>query len=867
VEPLKTLFSPHPYLPHGHCYLWQTPLVGLHLISDLTIALAYFSIPAMLFYFVNQRRDVPFLNIFILFGAFIALCGFGHLLEIWTLWYPAYWLTGIEQAATALVSCYATLQLWTFLPSLLSLKTPEQLDAAQQKLQREISERQQAEQILKNIVEGTASATGEAFFSALVENLGLALGVRHVFLAEMVSDRPKRLKTLAFWAQEELIENMEYELAGTPCEPVLEQRELKYYPNNLQEYFPKATGLAAMEAQCYLGVPLLDGQGQVLGILCMNHNRALEREEITREIVQIFAARASVELQRQRAESALQRAYDELEVRVKERTAELAAANATLQRREASLQEQQNGLLTLATDRNLYAGNLGAALESITEVACNTLGVERCGVWLYNKNKSALYCVDWYEKASCAHGQGQKVSASDSQSYLQTLTTGSAIATCDLHRYSQKAEVNTTYLEPFSVAAVLSVPIYLQGDRVGILSIEQGETERTWEIEEQNFVSHLGYMTALAMEASERKQAEAALAKSERQLRLIIDALPVCISYVDAQQCYQLANKTYETWFGCPHEAIRGKSLRSIIGEDAYQVVRPQVVRALRGERVRYEAKVPYRNGGARYVEGVLVPDVDEEAQVRGFYAMVADISDRKQAEESLKQEVHERRKTEFALRLAQNQSDRLLLNILPEKIAGELKQGKRTLAEHFNDVTVLFADIVGFTSLAAHLEPIALVDRLNQIFSAFDKLTQKYGLEKIKTIGDAYMVVGGVPTPQKNHAEAIADMALEMQRAIANFSHLNRQLLQMRIGINTGAVVAGVIGIQKFSYDLWGDAVNLASRMEASAEPGMIQVAPETYERLKEKYWFEKRGAIEIKGKGEMTTYWLMGEKEKQWR
>ncbi|MDY6781548.1 MAG: adenylate/guanylate cyclase domain-containing protein [Cyanobacteriota bacterium] len=867
MEILKTLFSSSPYIPHGHCYLWQTPLVGLHLVSDLTIALSYFSIPAMLLYFASQRRDVPFLNVFILFGAFIILCGLGHLLEIWTLWHPTYWLTGVEQAATALVSCYTAVQLWTLLPKFLSLKSPEQLDAANRKLQREMVERQQAEQILKNIVEGTASTTGEAFFSALVENLALALGVRHVFLAEMTGMEPKRLKTLAFWARESLAENIEYDLAGTPCEPVIEERQLKYYPTEVQKSFPKATGLAAMGAQCYLGVPLLDGQGQVLGILCMNSDRTLEREDLARDLVQVFATRASVELQRQSAESALQRAYDELEARVKERTAELATANATLQRREASLQRQQGGLLTLATDRNLYAGNLGAALERITEVACNTLGVERCGVWLHNQNKSALYCVNRYEKATCTHVQGQKVAISDDRHYAQTLAADSAIATCDVGGNSQATEVNATYTEPLSVAAVLSVPIYLQGDRVGILSVEQGETERKWEIEEQNFASYLGYMTALAMEASERKQAEAALTKSERRLRLIIDALPACVSYVDAQQYYQLANKTYETWFGCPQEAIRGKTLRSVIGEEAYQVVRSHVVRALRGEAVRYEAKVPYRDGGTRYIDAALVPDVDEEAQVKGFYAMVADISDRKKAEESLKKEVDERRKTEFALRLAQNQSERLLRNILPEKIAGQLKEGKRTLAEYFNEVTILFADLVGFTPLAAHLEPIALVDRLNEIFSAFDELAGKYDLEKIKTIGDAYMVVGGVPTAKANHAEAIADMALEMQRAIEHYSRTHRESLQMRIGINTGSVVAGVIGIQKFSYDLWGDAVNLASRMEASGEPGRIQVSPETYKRLQHQYWFEKRGTIQVKGKGEMTTYWLMEPKERRWR
>jgi PAS domain S-box-containing protein len=233
------------------------------------------------------------------------------------------------------------------------------------------------------------------------------------------------------------------------------------------------------------------------------------------------------------------------------------------------------------------------------------------------------------------------------------------------------------------------------------------------------------------------------------------------------------------------------------------------------------------------------------------------DITDRKQAEE--------------ALRLEQDKSERLLLNILPKLIAHRLKQDQPTLAkqsgaapiaESFDDVTILFADIVGFTPLSARLEPIELVNLLNQIFSTFDHLAQQYGLEKIKTIGDAYMVVGGLPVPNDNHAEAIGHMALDMQQAIHRFQLEQGESFQIRIGINTGPVVAGVIGINKFIYDLWGDAVNVASRMESSGIPGKIQVTQETYQRLKDKFEFEERGAIVVKGKGKMMTYWLTERK-----
>ena len=225
---------------------------------------------------------------------------------------------------------------------------------------------------------------------------------------------------------------------------------------------------------------------------------------------------------------------------------------------------------------------------------------------------------------------------------------------------------------------------------------------------------------------------------------------------------------------------------------------------------------------------------------------MVAhDISDRKLAEE--------------ALRLQQEKSEQLLLNILPEPIAQQLKQNPGVIAEQFNEVTIMFADLVEFTPLSAHLKPIELVNLLNQIFSTFDELAQRLRLEKIKTIGDAYMVAAGLPIPRVDHAQAIAQMALAMREAVEGFQSELSDNLQIRIGINTGVVVAGVIGTNKFIYDLWGDAVNIASRMESSGQPGSIQVTEATYERLKDEYVFQKRGAIKVKGKGEMVTYWLI--------
>ena len=211
-------------------------------------------------------------------------------------------------------------------------------------------------------------------------------------------------------------------------------------------------------------------------------------------------------------------------------------------------------------------------------------------------------------------------------------------------------------------------------------------------------------------------------------------------------------------------------------------------------------------------------------------------------------------------LQAEQEKSEQLLLNILPMPIANRLKQQEQTIADDFPSATVLFADIVGFTELSGEISPIELVEILNVIFSEFDYLAEKHSLEKIKTIGDAYMVVGGLPTPNLLHAEAIARMALDMLETINQFARETGKDFQIRIGINTGPVIAGVIGTKKYIYDLWGDTVNIASRMESQGLPGKIQVTAAAYDLLKDSFNLESRGLIDVKGKGKMECYLLIG-------
>jgi class 3 adenylate cyclase len=206
--------------------------------------------------------------------------------------------------------------------------------------------------------------------------------------------------------------------------------------------------------------------------------------------------------------------------------------------------------------------------------------------------------------------------------------------------------------------------------------------------------------------------------------------------------------------------------------------------------------------------------------------------------------------------------SERLLLNVLPSPIADRLKGGETLIVDRFDAVSVMFADIVGFTMMSAKTSPEKLVTMLNSLFRSFDDLAERHGIEKIKTIGDAYMAVAGVPEPIADHAVAMAHMAVDMLDVVHTYAREHAIPLDIRIGIHSGSVVAGVIGTKKFIYDLWGDTVNTASRMESHGVPGRVQVSEVTANALGGEFELEDRGALEIKGKGKMHTFLLAAQR-----
>jgi|GEM_PF-978492 len=265
------------------------------------------------------------------------------------------------------------------------------------------------------------------------------------------------------------------------------------------------------------------------------------------------------------------------------------------------------------------------------------------------------------------------------------------------------------------------------------------------------------------------------------------------------------------------------------------------------GSVSEFESEIYRKDGSTIWVAENVRSIVGEDGEVVCFEGSV--------------QNVTQRRRTEHELRRQRRRTEQLLLSILPQPIAERLKQGEKLIVDSFKQAAVMFADIANFTAISSDLPPESVVDLLNSVFSTFDQLAELKRLEKVKTIGDAYMVVGGVPTPIPDPAGAIADMALAMQKVAQTFDAVGDQAITLRIGIHLGPVTAGVIGAQKFSYDLWGDTVNVASRMETLGEPGRIQVTQELYDQLCDRYRFQERGLIDVKGKGEMKTYWLVGK------
>lgn len=396
--------------------------------------------------------------------------------------------------------------------------------------------------------------------------------------------------------------------------------------------------------------------------------------------------------------------------------------------------------------------------------------------------------------------------------------------------------------------AELAVPLLLRGEVIGVLDSEHSQ---------RGFFTpeHLRMFTTLAsMTASRIGQSllDEQLRDTRRVTAAIIDSVLDAIITVDARGRVLGFNPAAERTFACSTaQALLRPLERFVPGADLGRLsagLHELVGVREDGTRFPVEASVSRVRGRREELTTLILRDISERLRVQ------REISELNQG---LEARISERTQE---LREANRQSERLLLNVLPQPIAERLKRGERAIAERYDSVAVLFADLVGFTRWSAAISPERAVAFLSRVFTAFDELTERHGLEKIKTIGDAYMVVAGLPTPSAQPGEAMARMALEMLETVERMKREEGGALDVRLGMHVGPVVAGILGTQKFSYDLWGDTVNMASRLESHGVPGRLQVTESTWLALREHFDFEPRGEVELKSLGRLKTWLLVG-------
>jgi len=601
---LKIIFSPDRFIPHGHCYLWQSQLVWLHLLSDGLIGFAYYSIAAMLIYFIRQRQDIPFKKVFVLFGAFIIACGTTHLVEVWTLWYPTYWLSGILKAITALISLYTACELIPLIPQALALPSPAKLEA-------EIQKRIKAENVLKNVLEGTASVTGKDFFTALVTHLGKALDVGHVFVAEILENNREKLHTLAFWCREKLEENFEYDLEETPCEAIIKEAELKFYPHNVQELFPKAKGLAAMNAECYLGVPLLNEKQEPIGVLCINSDRPLNNQENAIALMTVFAARAAAEIQRQKAEKALRQAYDELETRVRQ-------ATQGLWKRTGELVETNAALETEIKERRAVEEALRESQRFIEQIA--------------DASPSILYIYDLIEQRNIYVNRTVVDILGYTPEELQSM--GSNLFPNLMHPEDLNGYFNYyTQLQIGTDGEIFEIEYRMKHKNEQWLWILSRDTifKRTDSGEPRQILG-------TATDITENKQAEVALKASQDFLERVLNSVADPIFVKDRQHCFTKLNDAFCQLIGAPRQQIIGKSDYDFFPKaEADSFTEYDRLVFTTGKEHQKEQTLTDASGKTRTIVTKKIAFEDASGEL-SLVGIIHDISDRKEIESTLRQ-------------------------------------------------------------------------------------------------------------------------------------------------------------------------------------------------------------------------------------
>ncbi|HAX78687.1 MAG TPA: adenylate/guanylate cyclase with GAF sensor(s) [Cyanobacteria bacterium UBA11372] len=594
----------------------------------------------------------------------------------------------------------------------------------------------------------------------------------------------------------------------------------------------------------------------------------LKANKRTREIPVIFLSALGEALDKVKAFDVggvdyITKPFDPVEVlariknhlRLREVELKLIDQNALLQKQiESRRQAEVEIRLLLATTQAISrCDDVHSALAAVLRLVCITIQWNYGDAWIPSNDGKVLECSQgWY---------ASDASFSDFRHQSLCLKFGSNVGLQgriwtskqpewieDIAAEDEQSFLRSQIAIAAGLKAAFGVPILVNDQVLAILIFYKKTTAATSS-------RLIELVTAVATQLGaliQRKQIEDTLRIAEERYHSIVENAVEGIYQATPSGRLLSANPALAKLYGYDSPTALMTSLQDI-SQQLYVDPnrRNEFVAAMETDNavIGFESMIYRKDGQKIWISENARAVRDAQGHLLYYEGTVSDITARKLAQEALKYQ--------------KEQTERLLLNILPKPIAERLQEQPQIIADSFSEVSVLFADLVGFTDFSSQKSPTELVEFLNLIFSKFDLLSQKHGLEKIKTIGDAYMVVGGLPTYREDHAEAIARMALDMQASLDSVNNKLGQSFCLRIGINIGPVVAGVIGLTKFIYDLWGDTVNVASRMESSGIPGEIQVTSAVYERLKHKFALKKRGDIAIKGKGEMTTYFLVNSHE----
>jgi len=506
--------------------------------------------------------------------------------------------------------------------------------------------------------------------------------------------------------------------------------------------------------------------------------------------------------------------------------------------------EAELRLLLATTQAVSRQEDVNSALQSVLRLVCITTQWDYGEAWIPNEEGTILECSPGW------HGSDRRFQNFHDHSLSQTFAPGVSLGGKTwMARQAKWVEdlgvPSELYAHPeiplaWGLKVALAVPIILHEDVLAVLIFYRRKVTAI----EKSMINLVNGVATQLGSLIQHKRTEEILHMTQERYHSIVENAVEGIYQTTPDGQYLSANAALARIYGysSPEQMILGlKNIEKQLyvnldrrREFINLVESNNAVWGFESQVYRQDQSIIWIAESARTVR-------DSKGKILYYEGTVSEITDRK---------------------LAQEQTEKLLLNILPKAIALRLQAKQEVIADSFTDVSVLFADLVGFTELSGQKTPKELVELLNLIFSEFDKLTEQHGLEKIKTIGDAYMVVGGLPIHKPDHDRAIARMALDMQEVIRKFNAQGQETLSLRIGINIGPVVAGVIGLTKFTYDLWGNTVNIASRMESTSVPGQIQVPEIVYQRLHSQFRFQERGLVPIKGKGEMFAYLLLGDR-----